>query len=95
VTLPLWLSSRICTGRWPRRRQRGGFWPASTSPRLGDVGRARGSARNGPGSPAPRSPDRMLPPARAAGRELDYAVLDLDATRTARRTHLHLGEGWP
>jgi hypothetical protein len=54
---------------------------ASINPaRLDELGRARAGARERAWLARAEITGRMLPPARAAGRDLDYVVLDLDAT---------------
>jgi hypothetical protein len=50
------------------------------APRLGELRRARAAARERAWLARAETTGRMLPPARAAGRELDYVVLDIDAT---------------
>jgi hypothetical protein len=48
--------------------------------RLGELRRARARARERAWLARAELTGRMLPPARAAGRDLDYVVLDIDAT---------------
>jgi hypothetical protein len=48
--------------------------------RLGDLRLARAGARERAWLARAEQTGRMLPPARAAGRDLDYVVLDIDAT---------------